>query len=211
MQASSSPPDPASPAITSPWYARTSVLDILVSIGLIGLLLSAPAVYIADHVWSLHLTPVWEQVVGLFIATLLVVAALKGQHIGRTIRILCMLGALVILAAVIDSLDGKPDFLPFITLLLGGWAVGFAHTTSRIMHHRHRLSHIQWIGGLLGIAATIVYLSAAVYYLIRTFTVGPQLYDHHLLFGAGFLIAAILRSTATAAEKQVTESEAIST
>jgi hypothetical protein len=202
MQASSSPPESTSPADTSPWYARTSPLDILVSIGLIAMLVSGPAVSIADQFWSLQLTPIWEQIFGLFMALLLLIVAIKVQRLRRSIRLLCVVGALIILIAVGDSLDGKPDFLPFITLLLGGWGISFAHTTHQIAQRRQRLSRVQWLGYLLGIVATIGYLSAAVFYLVLNLTQGPQVYHHHDLFGVGFIIASMLRLIATAAEKQ---------
>ena len=211
MQPNASLPNPAVPSDSTPRTAwRTSVLDVLASIVLIGLVLSAPAVYIADYAWSLQLTPVWEQLFGSIIAILLIIAAIKGQQISRAIRILYLLGGILIVAAVIDSLDGTPDILPFITLLLGGWGISFAFSTVRIMRQRQHLSRIEWCGGLLGLAATGRYLSVAVYYLIRNLTVRPQIYDHHILLGIGFLIASALRVIAPDTANHVPEADAAS-
>jgi hypothetical protein len=202
MQLSSTPTQPSIPPLKSPWYRRTSIPDILLSICLLTFFLSWPVVYVADRVWSLHLTNVWTQLGASLVAVLLLALAIGAKRFRLSIRFLFIAGAFISIAFVIDALDGKPDILPLITLLLAAWGITFGQQSRTLVRYQQRASFTWWFGCLVGMGATILYIFAATYYLVLNQLQGPQISDQHPLFGIAYLIIFVLRSITTTIQKQ---------
>jgi hypothetical protein len=180
------------------------VPDIFVSICLLTFFLSWPVVYVADRIWPLHLIDVWIQIGVSLIAVLLFGVAIGVKRFRLSVRVLFFAGASVSSVFVIDSLDGKPDILPLITLLLGAWGIAFAHQSRTLIRFQQRSSYTWWFSCLVGIGATLLYFLAATYYLVQNRLQAPQVYDQHPLLGIAYLIIFVLRSTTTALQKQAT-------
>jgi hypothetical protein len=123
----------------------------------------------------------------------LVVAAALVPTIARPRRIIMCGGALVLLLAVLDSLDGRQDILPSIVILLTVWALIYADTTIELLQAGRPTTLRRWLAISLGIVSTIGYLGAAGYYLIVNATVVLVDSDHHPLFGVAIVLSTLLR------------------
>jgi hypothetical protein len=157
--------------------------------------------FFADRLWSLQLFRVWAQISATFVAFLLLATAITAR-ISRWTRGSLVLGAILLIIAAIDSIDGKQDVLPRIVLALAMWGLLLAADTRTIIHYLNRQSMLHWIGCLAGVAATGLYLCGAVYYFILNIIQGPLDYDRHPLYAIGIIIGGILRIIRTTMERQ---------
>jgi hypothetical protein len=185
--------------------------DYLVAIGIVSgiiLLIAGLVAWLADFIWSLHLTRLWAQISATLVGSTLVSLGIGMPRISRWSRSLMLSASVLLLSTVLDSLDGKQDFVPSIVFLLTLWAGIFAAQTRSLIQQPKQRSWVQWAGIGVGVLATVVYLSTAGYYFGLNLSRGPLDYDHHLLYGLGIIIASILQyfqtRSGSAAEQQTT-------
>jgi hypothetical protein len=185
--------------------------DYLVVIGIVSgiiLLIAGPVAWLADFIWSLHLTRLWAQISATLVGSTLVGLGIGMPRITSWSRSLMLGAGVLLLSTVLDSLDGKQDFVPSIVFLLTLWAGTFAAQTRGLIQQPKQRSWVQWAGIGIGVLATVVYLSTAGYYFALNLSRGPLDYDHYLLYGLGIIIASILRyfqtRSGSAAEQQTT-------
>src|SRR6266516_242672 len=150
----STPPESAHSIPVQPPAASGSLALVLTAIAGVGSLLvlvSGALALLTDWLVGWHLTRPWLQVSATFGGVLLLVGAAILPTLARARRLVMSVGGLLLLLAVADSVDGKQDFLPLITVLLTTWALSYADTTAQLLQTGRPTTPRRWFALSLGI------------------------------------------------------------
>lgn len=169
-------------------------LIILSLVGLLFLLfVIAPVIFVGDWLWSWQLTRLWAQVTGACTAFLLAGWAIHGTNLNRITRIVLLIGTLVLMLTLVDSLDGQQDAFTDIVFITSLWSCFLAVETYRIARDIPAGIPRRKIGLGVGIAATLLFAGSAIVYALYNVRVAPLRYDHHVLYLLGIIISGALR------------------
>jgi hypothetical protein len=169
-----------------------AVLTKVAVYGGIAVLLAGLVSFIGDRLFGLHLTSAWMQVSTLF-AALLLWGLLGLPQLTWVQRVLVSAGGLLLVLTAFDSFDGTQNIFVSPVTLLTAWGLIFVGQSSRVIQlHRERKPR-HWFAILLGLAAALVYLSAAGYYLVRTVTVSPVELERHDLYGIALVLPTLIQ------------------
>jgi len=135
----------------------------------------------------------WLQINTAFAGAVFPTAAVVAPIVSRLQRIMLGAGGLLLILAVLDSLDSHQDVLPLIVVALSGWGLIFAWSTIQRLQGGPPATRTHWVALVVGLVAIGVYLGAALWYEIIHLTVAPVLLDRHPLLALGLLIEFLLR------------------
>jgi hypothetical protein len=184
------PPIPVQPPAAS--GSRAAILATIATVGSLLVLVSGALVVLADWLAGWHLTRPWLQVSAICTGVLLLLGAALVPTLARARRLVMSVGGVLLLLAAADSLDGKQDFLPLVTVLLLIWALCYADTIAQLLQADRPAAPRRRMAAGLGILATTAYLGTATYYFIVNLTSAPVTVDHHPLFAFGAVILMVL-------------------
>jgi hypothetical protein len=185
-------PDPVSPATPqiSPFLQRFRAIvggGILIILGLTALLL------LGDWLAGWQLSRPWLQVSFAIVGVVVLISAVSVPAQTRPRRVILSAGGLLLILAVLDSLDGQQDILTLFVVLLLAWALLFADTTAQLLQSGLATTTRRSLAISLGIVGTCAYVGAACYYGIVNLTLAPLNPDHSLLFAFALLMNVLMR------------------
>ena len=175
---------------------RTKLLRVFtftVAIGSVVVLLAGAIVLFADWFSKYHFTRQWQQVSATFGGCVLLATALLIPSIRQLSRLLLSITGVLLLSAVWDSLDGLQQFLPIVSLLLWFWAAIYIYTLAKIQQAKNLSIIRRQLTVSLGLIVIMLYLGAAIYYIIINRMVGLVNVNSHPLYGFGIIIATLLQ------------------
>lgn len=184
------PPPGSAPAAPSR-LAHPIIRRITLACG--GVLGSGLLLLLAAWLAAPHLIRLGLQLSALALAGLLCLVAVVRTLIPWPRRLIVLLGSTLLFLAVLDSVDGFQDWLPTVVILLCIWALEYAYTTLYLLDpHRSRTVQ-RWLAIGLGSSASCVYVGMACYYGYLHRAIAPVNIDRHPLFGAGILLAILIK------------------
>ena len=134
----------------------------------------------------------WLQVSFSAIGLLTIGCVLFVSTLSRPRRFLLSGAGLLILLAVIDSLDDHQDMLTMPVILLLSCAGAFAATSIELVE-QGIITRRQKVATSIAFLATLTYLGSAGYYLLINLRVAPYDFDHHWLFGFAIVLNMLVR------------------
>ena len=172
--------------------SRAAIFTAIATVGSLLVLASGALVVLADWLVGWHLTRPWLQVIATCTGVLLLLGAALVPTLARARRLVMSVGGIMLLLAAADSLEGKQDFLPLVTVLLLVWALCYADTSAQLLQAGRPAAPRRRVAAGLGILATTAYLGTATYYFIVNLTSAPVTIDNHPLFAFGLAILVVL-------------------
>jgi hypothetical protein len=161
-------------------------------IGALILLSLGAIILFVDWRAGSHFTRPWLQVSFAIVGVLLIGSAAFLPKLSRPQRILLGADGVLIIFAVLDSLDGQQDILTSTVVLLLVWASVFAEASLRLLQPAPMSWRRRVVTGI-ALLATLAYLGSACYYVFLNLTVAPQDFDHHPLYGLALLLNLLIR------------------
>ena len=179
------------PEQSSPSLSTRRLRFLLQSGGLILLSLCAIFLFV-DWRAGTQLTRPWLQGGFAALAFLIFGSVIVLPTLSRSRRIVLTGVALLILLAVLDSLDGQQDILTSTVVALLLLASAFAAFSLQLLHSA-TFSVRRKIATSIALLTTIAYLGSACYYVLLNLTLGPQNTEHSVLIGCAFLLNMLIR------------------
>lgn len=158
----------------------------------IGLPVAGILALLVDWFTTTQLVRLWLQCTASILGVVLLVVAVVLRSQPWLRRLILVGGGLVLLLAVLDSLNGRQDWLPRGVVLLSVWALLFADRCLRLLEAAQPRSRRRWLAIGLAALATMVYGGVAGYYIFVHRTIAPVELRQHFLFGAGLMIATLV-------------------
>jgi hypothetical protein len=184
---------PNTPVPAAPPPKAVPLFTTIATVGAVIILAAGAFVLLGDWLAGWHLTRPWLQLSAAFVGVMLLITVVRVPTMTRPRRLVVCAGGMLLILAVLDSLDGQQDVLPLIVVLLSIWALGYADTTAQLVATGRPTTRRRWFAVTIGILSTLVYLGAASYYGTVNLIIAPVNIDHHPLFAFGIVIATFLR------------------
>ena len=174
-------------------FALSHSLRLLLVVGAMGVLLTGFIALLADWFTDLRLVRPWLQFTAAIVGAGLLFAAGTLRSQSWLCRLILLVGGLLLMLTVLDSLDGRQDWLPTGVVLLSAWALEYAYSCVYLLDAARPRSPRRWLALGLGALASLGYFGVAGYYAFVHITIAPVQLKQHPLFGTGILIATLLK------------------
>ena len=183
-------PHPQSSLSSADIFPRS--LTRIISIGIYAIFIIGIVAVLADWFTAFHFLHLWLQCAATSLGCLLILIAARHRSQSKPSRFIVLCGGLLLLFAILDSLDGKQDWLPQSVVLFSVWSLLFAYTCLYLLAPYRIRTRRHWLAiGLAGLAS-LSYFVAAIYYAFVHIAIAPLQFNHHLLFGIGVVIAPLI-------------------
>jgi hypothetical protein len=161
-------------------------------IGALILLSLGAIILFVDWRAGSQVTRPWLQVSFAIVGVLLIGSVVFMPKLSHPQRVLLGADGVLIIFAVLDSLDGQQNILTSTVVLLLVWASIFAEASLRLLQPAMMNWRRRVVTGI-ALLATLAYLGSACYYVFLNLTVAPQDFDHHPLYGLALLLNLLIR------------------
>ena len=176
-----------------PWARSISWISLTLVGLLLLLLVIAPLVFLGDWLWSWQITRLWAQLTGTCLAILLIGWGIQGHALKRIPRIALLIGTVVLILTLLDSLNGQQDVFTDVVFITSLWSCLLAVETDRIARTLPKGTTRRTIGLTIGVGATLLFMGSALGYAVYNLRVLPLRYDHHILYLVGIAVSALLQ------------------